>query len=153
MSKNKSKFYRFLTLFLILFSASALAFGQKPVKCKVEKDQLPKYKIADWSRGESKLASLPPALLMKTVIKPKDINDGNLIALARHLKQIYCNETRVIIQIFDNKRATQLDPLENIVAATPRATYFFDREKNEESLKTYVVKNNRQVGTEIKLLD
>lgn len=145
MLKIKNQFY-YLLLFLIIFCVSELTFGQKPVKCKTEVKH-PKFKMVILDYG----APSTKTLLGKALIKPSDVNDENLIALANFFKQTYCQENSMIIQIFDNKRATQLNPLEYLVEATPRATYLLDREKGEEILKTYMVKEGKQIGTEIKL--
>ena len=101
----QTKKYFLLQGFLIIISSlgiTTLTFGQKPIKCKVkgEKNNIPKYKIADtWHSTPQS-----PGLLIFLSMKPEDFNETSVQSLARWVDRRYCKELKITVMIFDDRR-------------------------------------------------
>lgn len=89
---------------LILFTATT--YGQKvPNKCRTEgvPQRAPKYLIGDSWRTEIKT----PTLDIQISIKPRYFNQKDMMALARQLKEDFCNEQRLFVFIFDSNSSAR----------------------------------------------
>ena len=138
----------FCFLFLLLTgSYVSTVFGQKPKECDVNTLQKPKFKIVRLYTGKS--------LTLKITINPKYQTDENLIRLAKYIRQKYCEEKIIIVQIFDNKKDAREFTIYQVkqIPDTERALYYLDRDEGKEKLVRVKVIDNKQMETLIKLPD
>src|SRR5215216_4680920 len=93
-----------LTFFVLLVWQGAL-FGQKPANCRSENknDGAPKYRIGwkTYSNDEPKI------FFVAISIHPRYFSRESMVRLARRLKQDFCREQRLIVEILDNHRAAR----------------------------------------------
>ena len=89
----------------IVFLLMVLAYGQRPVKCRVKDrgNHTPKYNIG-WNAYN---VEGPRTLFLTIGVKPQHFNRDDITALARQINQVYCRERRLHVTILDDRRAAR----------------------------------------------
>ena len=136
---------------LVFFLSCIAAYGQKPKKCKVEKDSsVPKFRVADFDRGKDSV------LLLYVSINSSDITQSNLIALSKRLENIYCKEKEIITTFFDDYSVAQNATLDAIsvyfekTLESSRGEYYLNRNTGEEFVSYSVSSGYLRRGSESK---
>lgn len=116
-----------LIFFLLCFVVASTLFGQrlsseKPKMCTNKPVTKGNYKILSIGLGVE--------LQIDIVIKPKNRNDKNYIAIAQEFKEKYCQEEQLRITYYTSKKQWLiLDPFD--LASTPLAIFYTSTKKGE----------------------
>jgi hypothetical protein len=116
------------TIVVLIILVPALAQEEKVVKCKVKTKELKsvKYYVGQVMRVENTLS-------IHIAVKTNQINETDLVLIARNIKERYCNETEIVVGIFDKKvTADRFDTSFKSAIDALRGEYVLDKAKGED---------------------
>lgn len=117
-----------LAIIFALFAVPCLSQEKEISKCKIKSEELRsvKYYIGSLERIENTLS-------IRIAVKSNQINETDLVLIAKHIKEKFCNETQIVTSIFDDKRtAHNFDTTFKSAINALRGEYVLDREKGDE---------------------
>lgn len=117
---------------------------QEPKRCPVKKpDDIGfKYRIGQTERGGG---SLP--VIIQISVEPRNINETDLIILAKHLNKVFCNEQKIDVAIFDSYRyalnfsPSDENPYFSKGLESMHGAYHLDRSTGEEYVEFTTLPN------------
>jgi hypothetical protein len=121
-----------------------LVLGQEPKRCPVKKQDAIgfKYRIGQTERGGG---SLP--VIIQISVEPGNINETDLVTLAKHLNKVFFMEQKIDVVIFDSYRyAENFSPSDENPyfwkrLESMRGAYYLDRSTGEEFMEFTTVPN------------
>ena len=113
---------------------------RKVIKCKVKNNELKSIK---YYIGFTGLVDNPKeTLLIHIAVKDNQINETDLVLIAKSIKEKFCNEMRLVLLIFDAKKpADFFDLTFKTDRDALRGEYVLDREKGEEYISFVKIPN------------
>lgn len=135
---KKKIFYLFIsTMVVLIIFLPILAQEKEVIKCKVKSKELKsvKYYIGNIERvGET--------LSIRIAVKTNQINETDLVLIAKHIKERFCNETQIVTSIFDAKwTADNFNTTIKSARDALRGEYVLDKGKGEEYISFVKVQN------------
>lgn len=142
MKNTKKKLFSLIIGVIVVLTITFPAFAQekKIVKCKVKDKKLKsvKYYIGFIDQG----IKPDDSLLVHIAVKANQVNESDLVLIARHLKERFCKETRLVVLIFDSKiTADNFDTTFKAARDALRGEYVLDKEKGKEYISFIKIPN------------
>lgn len=152
MKSAEFSLWRLIAILCALFMWQGIVFGQKPVKCRLENknDPSPSYRMG-WTTYSIKG---PKVLFLAVGISPRHFSRDDMVALARRIKQDFCQEQRLNVSFFDNPQAARdFFPTSETEWFQKhwRGTYLLDRCSGMESINFSTAPNNPRDEVKINL--
>jgi hypothetical protein len=119
---------------LLIFSFSGYLFAQNKQPCKVTKNSGGKYKFVN---GETSIVTAGKIFFLTIKLPQEKFNKEYLLKVARRIKETYCNEDKIIAQLWnssDKRKFTDLVPLP-VFPPWMKALYSVDRIENKEVIQ------------------
>jgi hypothetical protein len=89
---------------LPLVTLGFLSIRQEPIKCRLEnKDHSPSYRVG-WHDYN---VEGPKTLFLAISVREREFSKKEMVALARRLKNDFCNDQRLNVAILDNYKAAR----------------------------------------------
>jgi hypothetical protein len=96
--------YRLIISIVVALLSCIHIYAQKPqvAECKIQNKEV---KLAKYYTG--RMERIQETLAIQIAVKPSQVNETDLVLIARHIKERFCKESKLVVFIFDDKKTAR----------------------------------------------